>query len=101
MIKLLGTPKRISDNSKDIFNEKIKPELTRRQREVFENIKYLCACKPPYISQHEYSANFNKPRHTFSGRFTELEKKGLIEKTGRKDSKGNAYYKLTNQLFKN
>ena len=65
-----------------IAYRKILETLPFRQRQVLQAIK-----SKPGITIREISKRINRPEHTFSGRCSELERKGLIIPKGEKKFK--------------
>jgi DNA-binding transcriptional regulator YhcF (GntR family) len=67
--------------------EKILKELSPRQMKVYEKVSTF-----PGITERECAFKMKVPVHTISGRFTELERKGVI-----KEGKEYKYFKGENR----
>jgi predicted HTH transcriptional regulator len=70
------------------YHTKIKPELTNREREVFEAVKELGSA-----TMHEVAKHMNRELNTISGRFGKLVEKGKLKIIGRTENR--SIYKPT------
>jgi hypothetical protein len=81
-----------NSNSIEVFKEKVKPSLTKRQSEVLEVLKRFDKLTSFEVSmQLSITQERDVPLNTISGRFSELRDKGLIEDVGRRNIKGNNF----------
>jgi hypothetical protein len=77
----------IHQNSLTPYKEKIKPELGKWQKLVFD-----CIVKYGEITSKDVAFWLGVPLHKISGRFTELKEKGKIIETGKRE--GYAIFKI-------
>lgn len=62
-----------------VFIDKVKPNITKRESEVLEALKQIGG----QGSMYDISMLINRPINCYSGRFTALEKKGMIYNTNK------------------
>lgn len=68
-----------------VFIDKIRPELTKREKEVIDALE-LNGGEGSISGIQKY---MNRPEHCYSGRFTALQKKEYIYDTGKKELNNN------------
>ncbi len=79
-------------NSIATYEEKVKPELSKRQSEVFEVLQRFDKLTLFEISmQLSFSRKMDVPINTISGRITELRKLGKIQEAGKRSIKGTTF----------
>lgn len=78
--------KQVADISKEHYKTKVEPTLSERQKLVLEVIKHFGGCTSKEVAEF-----LDRPLNTLSGRFTELESKGEIEKSGERRDGCNVY----------
>lgn len=69
------------------YHEKVKPELTKKQKEVYDLIKRFGE-----LTSNDVAIYLRVRLNTISGRFSDLKKKRKIQEVGRRN--GFAIYKV-------